>query len=74
MRGYTAPQVDATVTRIFRITERQQFKFRVSAFNSTNTPIFGFPNTNPASPQFGQVPITQTNLPRAVELGFRYSF
>jgi hypothetical protein len=46
----------------------------VSAFNVTNTPIFGAPNTTPSSTLFGVVPVTQINLPRDVELGFRYSF
>jgi hypothetical protein len=74
IRRNTAPQVSATVLRNFRIRERQTFQFRVSAFNLTNTPIFGAPNNNPASPLFGVVPITQINLPRALELGFRYAF
>jgi hypothetical protein len=74
IRRNTAPQVSATVLRNFRIRERQTFQFRVSAFNLTNTPIFGPPNTTPSSPLFGVVPITQINLPRALELGFRYSF
>jgi hypothetical protein len=74
LRRNTAPQVNATLSRTFRITERQRFQLKVSAFNLANTPIFGAPNTNPASPLFGQVPITQINLPRALELGFRYAF
>jgi hypothetical protein len=74
IRRNTAPQVSTTVLRTFRIHERQNFQFRVSAFNLTNTPIFGSPNNNPASPLFGVVPITQINLPRALELGFRYAF
>jgi hypothetical protein len=74
IRRNTAPQVSTTLLRNFRIRERQTFQFRVSAFNLTNTPIFGAPNNNPASPLFGVVSITQINLPRALELGFRYSF
>jgi len=74
MRRNTAPQVNTTLSRTFRVSERQQFQLKVSAFNIANTPIFGAPNNNPASPLFGQVPITQINLPRALELGFRYGF
>jgi len=74
IRRNTAPQVSATLLRNFRIRERQNFQFRASAFNLTNTPIFGAPNNNPASPLFGVVSITQINLPRALEMGFRYSF
>jgi hypothetical protein len=39
-----------------------------------NTPIFDPPNTSPSSSLFGVVPVTQINLPRDVELGFRYAF
>jgi hypothetical protein len=74
IRRHTAPQLDLTLVRQFRITERQKFQFRASAFNATNTPLFDFPNTSPASPLFGVVPITQRNLPRSMELGFRYVF
>ena len=49
-------------------------QFKVSAFNATNTPIFGAPNNSPSSSLFGVVPVTQINLPRDVELGFRYRF
>ncbi len=74
VRQYFRPQYDATIIRNFRIKEGHQAQFKVSAFNLTNTPIFGPPNTSPSSSLFGVVPVTQTNLPRDVELGFRYSF
>ena len=60
--------------RTFQLSERQRFQLKVSAFNIANTPIFGPPNNNPVSPLFGRVPITQINLPRSMELGFRYAF
>ena len=56
------------------IKEGQRIQFKVSAFNVTNTPIFGPPNTTPSSSLFGIVPVTQINLPSDVELGFPYSF
>jgi hypothetical protein len=74
MRRHTAPQFNANLARTFRLGERRQAQVKVSAFNIANTPIFGAPNNNPSSPLFGQVPITQINLPRAMELGFRYWF
>jgi len=74
IRRNTAPQFNSTLTRSFNITERQRVQFKLTAFNLANTPIFGNPNTTPTSPLFGVVPITQINLPRALELGFRYSF
>ena len=74
IRQYSRPQYDATVIRNFKIREGHEMQFKVSAFNLTNTPIFGAPNTSPASSLFGVVPVTQINLPRDIELGFRYRF
>lgn len=74
VRGYVAPQVNANLIRDFRLGERRKLQFKLSAYNATNTPIFGFPNTSPTSPLFGQIQPTQTNLPRSLELGFRYAF
>src|SRR5262249_3722868 len=74
IRRHTAPQIDLTMMRNFRIREGRRFQFKVSAFNATNSPVFDFPNTNPNSQLFGVVSITQLNMPRSVELGFRYSF
>jgi hypothetical protein len=74
IRRNSAPQFNSSLIRTFRVAERQNFQFKLSAFNLSNTPVFGNPNNNPASPLFGVVSITQINLPRAVELGFRYSF
>lgn len=74
IRLHTAPQLDANLFRDFYIKEHQKFQFKASAFNALNTPIYGGPNTNPASPLFGTVTTSQINLPRSIELGFRYAF
>ena len=74
IRTDTAPQLDLTLIRNFRIREGHRMQFKVSAFNVSNTPIFTAPNTSPSSNLFGVVPITQRNLPRSVELAFRYAF
>jgi hypothetical protein len=74
IRRHSAPQLDLSLARNFRIKEGHQAQFKVSAYNSTNTPIFDFPNTSPSSPLFGVVPINQINLPRSVEIGIRYTF
>ncbi len=74
LRQDSRPQYDMTVIRNFRIREGHELQFKASAFNATNTPIFGAPNNSPSSSLFGVVPVTQINLPRDVELGFRYRF
>ncbi len=74
IRRHAAPQFDMSLIRDFRLREGHRFQFKLSAFNFANSPVFGFPNTTPTSPLFGVVPITQINLPRSVELGFRYAF
>ena len=74
LRQNSRPQYDATVIRNFRVTEGQEFQFKVSALNATNTSIFGAPNTSPSSSLFEVVPVIQINLPRGVELAFRYRF
>jgi hypothetical protein len=74
IRRHSAPQVDLTLIRDFRIKEGHKFQFKVTAFNVSNTPIFDFPNTSPTSPLFGVVPTTPLNYPRSVEIGLRYAF
>ena len=74
IRRHTAPQVNTTLIRDFRITEKQKFQAKISAFNVSNTPIFNLPTTDPASTTFGQVPKNQRGQARSVEIGLRYSF
>ena len=74
IRNYSAPQADATLLKAFRITERHRGEIRFSAFNITNTPIFGSPNTSPTSPLFGSISKAQINLPRECEIALRYRF
>jgi hypothetical protein len=74
IRSRYAPQLSLGIAREFRIREGQKLEFKAAAFNATNTPIFGAPNTTPTSPLFGVVTPSQINLPRDVQLGLRYAF
>ena len=65
IRRHTAPNVDFALNRNFQIREGPVVPLKVSAFNATNTPVFNFPATDPASPQLS---------PRGVEMGFLYAF
>ncbi len=50
LRGPGFQNLDISLVRTFRITERVTTDFRVDAFNFTNTPWFGNPGTNASSP------------------------
>jgi hypothetical protein len=49
---------DVSLTKNFKITERFNFNFRAEAFNLTNTPYFGFPNSSIGSPTVGRITST----------------
>ena len=50
MRGPGLANLDASVFRDFRLTERWTMQFRVEAFNVTNTPAFNNPNADASAP------------------------
>jgi len=50
LRGPGFANLDLSLVRSFRITERITTDFRVDAFNFTNTPLFNNPGTNASSP------------------------
>lgn len=72
--GPPQKNLDFTIGKIFRITERQDLRFRTDFFNLTNHPSFA--NTlqnNVQSPNF--TAITQTvGTPRLVQFSLKYSF
>lgn len=49
-------------------------EFRAEAYNLTNTPAFGYPNTSVTSSAFGLVTLTQTNDPRLLQLALKLNF
>lgn len=46
LRGDGRGNLDLSVFRNFPITERTRIEFRAEAFNVTNTPVWGIPNSN----------------------------
>lgn len=76
--------IDASLFRNFRISERIKGELRAEATNFTNTPAFGNPNATVGSADFGKVTGTLAGLianqgvggtgSRAVQLGLRITF
>jgi hypothetical protein len=69
--GYT--NLDGTLIKRFRFTERIGGEVRVDALNVTNSPNFGNPNGSFGSPTFGQVTGT-VGGERLVRFGARVTF
>jgi len=66
--------VNMALARTFRMGERYSFQLRGESFNTTNTPMFGGPNTTYTDPQFGKLPIAQQNFPRLIQVSSRFVF
>jgi hypothetical protein len=58
IRGPGYLNLDMTVNRDFKVTERLHFQFEASAFGVTNTPHFGNPTSDLNSSNFGKITST----------------
>jgi hypothetical protein len=62
IRNPWRPQWDMSLNKAFHFTEKENFQFRLEAFNVFNTPILGGVDTKPEQhqfrfrPQSGQLP------------------
>ncbi len=72
--------MDATLSKEFKVHEGMTLQLRGEFFNFTNTPRFGFPNLGwsagapgTGNSTFGQVTYT-ANSPRTVQFGMRFQF
>jgi hypothetical protein len=68
--------LDASLFRKFRFTERFGAELRIESFNFTNTPKFNNPNGDITSPNFGRVVSAQgaPNGPREFQIGLKVTF
>jgi hypothetical protein len=72
--------IDFSIFRKFRITERVRMEFRAESFNLTNTPWFDRPDTNFSDAAFGQVTTAQgnqsvkVNMNRSLQGSLRLTF
>ena len=73
VRSDSTKNVDFSIFKSFKITERFQTELRAEAYNLTNTPVFSAPNTTVDSGSFGVV-TSQSNIPRQIQLGLKLSF
>jgi hypothetical protein len=67
--------LDLSLFKNFRFTEKTSLQFRAEAFNTTNTPTFDTPGRVMNSATFGVVTATAFNpKPREVQLALRFLF
>jgi hypothetical protein len=64
--------VDMSIYKDFRVTERDKFEFRAEAFNMFNHTNFNGVQTNFGAGNFGQV--TSARDPRIFEFALRFEF
>ena len=65
--------VDFSMFKNLRFSERFNLQFRAEAFNLSNTPLFSAPNNNVESGAFGTI-TAQDNPPRQVQVGLKLLF
>ncbi len=71
----TEPQWAFSLFKNTRVTETVNMQLRLEAFNVFNTRVYGAPNTDPRSANFGIVDTaSQVNFPRTLQLGVRFGF
>lgn len=65
-------QLDPSLLKSFRFTEKSFLQLRFEAFNSLNHPSFPAPNTTASNALFGTISGAQANRPRIIQLGARF--
>ena len=73
VRGPSSENIDLSLFKMFRPTERMTVEFRAESFNILNQVVFGMPNTTLNSNQFGAIS-SQANGPRTIQFGLKVLF
>lgn len=73
LRADAFKNIDFSIFKSFRITERMDIQFRAESFNLLNQVVFAAPNTTVGSATFGQV-TSQDNAPRQIQFGLKILF
>jgi hypothetical protein len=71
-RGPAFTDIDASITRSFRLAERMRLQFRAESFNVANHPNFGLPVADLNSPSFGR--ILSAGSPRLMQFALKLSY
>jgi len=66
-------RLDLSIFRSFSIAEDKRLEFRFEAFNATNTPVFGIPDSFLGDPNFGLVSST-ASTERQLQLALKFYF
>ena len=72
VRGPGLANIDLSLLKNFKLTERTVVQFRAESFNIANHPNFGLPENDIASPNFGRV--LQAGSPRLFQLALKLLF
>jgi hypothetical protein len=71
----TEPQWSFSLFKTTRVTQTVNMQVRLEAFNVFNVRVYGAPNTDPRSANFGIVDTaSQVNFPRTLQIGVRVGF
>ena len=73
MIGPGFAQIDASVAKVFRLTESTNLQFRTDFFNIANHANFSLPNSNLSSPQVGVISTTD-GVPREIQFSLKLVF
>jgi hypothetical protein len=68
------PFINTALEKDFKLSERYKIQFRGESFNLFNHPQRGGPDTSLTSATFGQLPKSQLNFPRLVQLAAKFYF
>jgi len=74
LRPPKVPNADLSMFKAVTLHERWNLQFRAEAFNATNSPQFGGPNTTLNGTSAGVVTLTQQNDPRNIQLSLHLRF
>jgi hypothetical protein len=72
--GPSTRNVDFSIAKNFKFTERWKLQFRGEAFNLANTPQFGLPDNNRQDPAFGKITSTNAGSERHIQFALRLEF